>query len=69
MNEPAVQGRTYLYFYPEGMGERAIIHLQDTSGAFYSLIAHPLTGRVQIVDQRVEIPRDVERDDEGMDKE
>jgi general secretion pathway protein H len=68
-NEPITQGRAYLYFYPEGMGERAIIYLADQAGTTFSLVAHPLTGRVQITDQRVDIPRDGERDDEGQERE
>ena len=64
-DEPLTQGRAYLYFYPEGMGERAIIHLSD-GGAVFSLLAHPLTGRVQVVDERVEPPREGDLDDEGQ---
>ena len=56
-DEPVTQGRAYLYFYPEGMTERAIIHLADTSDGAYSLVVHPLTGRVQIVGGRVDLPR------------
>jgi general secretion pathway protein H len=56
-DEPVTQGRTYLYFYPEGMTERAIIHVADTSDGAYSLVVHPLTGRVQIFNWRVELPR------------
>jgi general secretion pathway protein H len=56
-DEPVTQGRAYLYFYPEGMTERAIIHLTDTSDGVYSLVVHPLTGRVQVFNWRVEFPR------------
>ena len=51
------------------MGERAIIYLTDHADHTYSVVAHPLTGRVQISDQRVEIPREGERDDEGQARE
>jgi general secretion pathway protein H len=57
LDEPATQGRAYLYFYPEGMTERAIIHLADTSDGAFSLVVHPLTGRVQIVGGKVDLPR------------
>jgi len=57
LDEPVTQGRAYLYYYPEGMTERAIIHLADYADGAFSLIVHPLTGRVQIVGGRVEIPR------------
>jgi general secretion pathway protein H len=56
-DEPVTQGRAYLYFYPEGMTERAIIHLTDTTNGVFSLVVHPLTGRVQIIGGRVELPR------------
>jgi general secretion pathway protein H len=67
-NEPITQGKAYLYFYPEGMGERAIIYLEDGSGATYSLVTHPLTGRVQVTDQKVDIPRGSDMDDEGQEQ-
>lgn len=56
-DEPVTQGRAYLYFYPEGMTERAIVHLADSADGAFSLVVHPLTGRVQIVGGRVELPR------------
>jgi general secretion pathway protein H len=56
-DEPVTQGRAYLYFYPEGMTERAIIHLTDSTDGAFSLVVHPLTGRVQILGGRVELPR------------
>jgi len=64
--EPVTSGRAYLYFFPQGMTERAIIHLTDTSGMTYSLLVHPLTGRVTIRSERVELPRSAEDlDDSG----
>src|SRR5262249_52928870 len=60
------EGRAYLYFFPQGFGERAVIHLSDGKDSFYSLIVHPLTGRVQVQGGYVEIPRDFDRrDDQG----
>jgi general secretion pathway protein H len=56
-DEPVKEGKAYLYFYPEGMTERAIIHLTDTADNAFSLVVHPLTGRVQILNWRVELPR------------
>src|SRR5262249_10497542 len=64
--DPYTEGRAYLYFFPQGFGERAVIHLSDGKDSFYSLIVHPLTGRVQIQGGYVEIPRDFDRrDDQG----
>ena len=59
------KGRAYLYFFPDGHTERAIVRLNDGDD-FYSLVVHPLTGRVEVMTGKVDIPRDFgERDDEG----
>jgi general secretion pathway protein H len=63
--EPYTKGRAYLYFFPDGHTERAIVRINDGDD-FYSLVVSPLTGRVEVRGQRVEIPREFgERDDEG----
>ena len=65
--EPYTQGKAYLYFFPDGHTERAVIRLND-GDEFYSLIVHPLTGRVEVMSGKVDIPRDFgERDEEGQD--
>jgi general secretion pathway protein H len=47
--DPLDVGQGYIYFFPLGMTEAAIVHLTDKKReAFYSLVVHPLTGRVQI---------------------
>jgi general secretion pathway protein H len=59
------KGRAYLYFFPDGHTENAVIRLSD-GDSWYSLVVHPLTGRVEVVSDRVELRRDFgERDDEG----
>ena len=45
--EPYTKGRAYLYFFPDGHTERAIVRLNDGDD-FYSLVVHPLTGRVEV---------------------
>jgi len=63
--EPYLKGRAYLYFFPDGHTERAIVRLHDGDD-FYSLVVHPLTGRVEVLSGKVDIPRDFgERDEEG----
>jgi general secretion pathway protein H len=65
--EPYRKGRAYLYFFPDGHTERAIVRLHDGDD-FYSLVVHPLTGRVEVVSGKVDIPRDFgEVDEEGKD--
>jgi general secretion pathway protein H len=52
--EPVTSGRAYIYFFPLGQTEAAIVSLSDPEGeAVYSLVAHPLTGRVKIYNQEV----------------
>jgi type II secretory pathway pseudopilin PulG len=41
------EGRVYVHFFPQGLAERAVIELQDPGGGVYSLLNHPLTGRVR----------------------
>jgi general secretion pathway protein H len=46
---PLTEGKGYLYFFPMGMTEAAVIHLSDKKAeTFYTLIVHPLTGRVSV---------------------
>jgi general secretion pathway protein H len=63
--EPLAAGRAYVYFFPLGMSEAAIIHLADKSReSKYSLIVHPLTGRVQIKNTYVDPPIERQFDDQ-----
>jgi len=55
--EPYTMGKAYLYFFPDGHTERAVIRLND-GDEFYSLIIHPLTGKVEVKPGKYEIPRD-----------
>lgn len=64
--EPVVHGRAYVYFFPLGQAEAAIIHLSDaTEGTIYSLVLHPITGRVRIFAEYVKPPIADQVDDEG----
>jgi general secretion pathway protein H len=59
-------GRAYLYFFPLGQTEPAIITLSDMSGgSVYSLVVHPITGRVKIYNQQVDPPAGDRYDDQG----
>ena len=53
---PAEEGRAYLYFFPGGVTELAVIQLQDTGGYVNSVEVHPLTGRCNIHDVPYELP-------------
>ncbi len=66
--DPVTKGRAYVYFFPLGQTEPAIIHLSDaTQQTIYSLVVHPVTGRVRIYNSYIEPPLDMRVDDEGND--
>jgi general secretion pathway protein H len=55
--EPYTSGKAYLYFFPDGHTERAVIRLTDGED-FYSLVIHPLTGKVEVKPGKYDIPKD-----------
>jgi hypothetical protein len=56
LDQPIGVGRGYLYFFPLGMTEAAVIHLADKQReTFYSLVVHPLNGRVAIKNSYVQV--------------
>jgi general secretion pathway protein H len=65
-------GRAYLYFWPGGQTERASIQLKTSAAedapATLSILVAPLTGRVQIKDGAVDMPKPVD-DKESSDRE
>lgn len=64
--EPVSSGHGYLYFFPLGMTEAAQVHLTDEDQEnFYTLVVHPLTGRVVVHNTFVESPVAKQYDDEG----
>jgi len=68
VTDPITSGRAYVYFFPLGQTEAAIITLTDpdSEDTIYSLVAHPITGRVRIYNQEILPPSSRERtDDEG----
>jgi general secretion pathway protein H len=68
VTDPLTSGRAYVYFFPLGQTEPAIITLGDVDSddTIYSLVVHPITGRVRIYNQEMLPPRARDRtDDEG----
>jgi general secretion pathway protein H len=63
--EPYSSGRAYLYFFPDGHTERSVVRLTDGGDNWYSLVVHPLTGRVEVVSGKYEIPRDFDERQEA----
>lgn len=65
VTDPITAGRAYIYFFPLGQTEPAIVTLTNgDQSSFYSLVVHPLTGRVQIYNEQIAPPR-TQTDDEG----
>jgi general secretion pathway protein H len=66
LDRPIAEGRGYLYFFPLGMTEAATIHLSDQKReTFYSLVVHPLNGRVSVKNSYVEVNPTEQVDDAG----
>ena len=64
--EPVTKGRAYIYFFPLGQTEPAIVHLSDAAQeTVYSLVVHPITGRVRIYNEYVRPRIDDPVDDVG----
>jgi general secretion pathway protein H len=66
LTDEVVAGRAYIYFFPMGQTEPAIVHVSDPEGdTVYSIVVHPLTGRTKIYNEFIKPPGGVEFDDEG----
>ena len=67
VTEPLTTGRAYVYFFPLGQTEPAIITISDEAGeSVFSLKVHPITGRVQVYNYEIKPPSERQRtDDEG----
>src|SRR6478609_2343529 len=68
VTEPLTSGRAYVYFFPLGQTENAIITPADPDSdeTIYSLVVHPITGRVRIYNEEVRPPVSRDRtDDQG----
>jgi len=66
LSEPIGQGKGYVYFFPLGFGEAAMVHVSDEKGeTFFTLTLHPLTGRVKVASRYLDPPVEAPMDDEG----
>jgi general secretion pathway protein H len=64
--EPMSTGQGYIYFFPMGLTEAAQVYLSDEKQeTFYTLVVHPLTGRVGVHNSYIQPPVDAQFDDEG----
>ncbi|MBI4509988.1 MAG: hypothetical protein HY698_10170 [Deltaproteobacteria bacterium] len=66
LEEPAEEGKVSVNFFPLGHAERAVIEVADDDDNVFSLVVHPLSGRVQIVPDKWQHPEEfVTHDAEG----
>jgi general secretion pathway protein H len=56
LSEPISKGMAYVYFYPQGQSEAALVTIAD-AGNVYSVVLQPLTGRARVVAGKPEVPR------------
>jgi general secretion pathway protein H len=64
--KPVTAGQGYLYFFPLGQTEPALIHVSDEDGKnIFSLLVSPLSGKVKIESGYVPPRVDEQVDDEG----
>lgn len=54
-HKPRTEGRAYLYFWPGGETERAIIQLKRDDDTVLSVLVSPLTGRAKIERGKIEL--------------
>ncbi|MDO8519704.1 MAG: hypothetical protein Q7T11_06035, partial [Deltaproteobacteria bacterium] len=58
---PLTAGQAYLYFFPNGFTEEAVIHLSNEEGTMsYSVLVSPLTGLSRIEKGYVELEKNTE---------
>lgn len=62
--EPVTDGKAYVYFFPGGHAEPAIVYFTDSSEEVYSVALHPLTGRAKVHACRLRIPADFDVEDD-----
>jgi len=51
--DPIKDGLVYTHFFPQGVTEQAIIHLQDQANHHLSLVISPLIGRTELYNRYV----------------
>ena len=65
-DDPITEGKAAMSFFPNGFQEQVMIVIKDDDGQVYSLVTEPLTGRVEIFSDEIDVPDEfgeVEDDD------
>lgn len=55
-HEPADKGVAYLYFFPQGFTEKALVYVKQGDNV-WTLAVSPLTGKVEIAGEALEVPK------------
>lgn len=68
LDEEVTEGKVALHFWGNGQTERAVVYVKDAEGKrTYSVVTHPLTGKVKVYPERYEFYRgQAHQDDEGQ---
>jgi len=64
--KPRTEGRAYLYFWPGGGTERAVIQLSRSEDDVLSVLVSPLTGRAKIERGKADLAEPRREEDFGM---
>lgn len=56
---PIKSGQAFLYFFPTGLTEHALIHLKDEQGRVFAVELEALSGRTRIYDHRLDFKDDL----------
>ena len=57
MSEPTKEGLTYLYFFPNGFTQDAIVNLSSSDGAVFSVRVAALTGQTTVLPEYLEMKK------------
>ena len=60
-------GLAYIYFFPQGHAEPAIVHIVNKDEEYYSVVLHPLTGSARVYPCKYKIPEKFGQSDDKRD--
>jgi general secretion pathway protein H len=55
LKKPVTDGKAYIHFFPQGLIQKAIIHITDGKKIHWSLIINSLTANTEIVDEYIKL--------------
>jgi general secretion pathway protein H len=54
--DPVTRGTAYLYFFPQGFTEKAMVFVQQGNNV-WTILVQPLTGKATVFGEQLEVPR------------